>query len=202
MSKEKTLRVAVLLSGSGRTLENFLRQIDAGLLPAQIVAVASNRDDVRGIDIAAKAGLAHASFRRADFESRVARDRAMFAWLGEFQPDLFCLAGYLALLDLAGSGGRPVLNIHPALLPKYGGKGFYGDHVHRAVLESGDSTSGATVHLVDVAYDRGPILAQTEVAVEAGDDVRRLADRVFAAECELYPRVLRQIAEGTLRLGA
>jgi phosphoribosylglycinamide formyltransferase-1 len=190
----------VLLSGSGRTLENFLKHIDSGELPVEIVAVASNKDGVRGLEIAAAAGLDHECFRRSDFESRAARDAAMFAWLQARQPTLFCLAGYLALLDLAGSDGKPVLNIHPSLLPKYGGKGFYGDHVHRAVLESGDAKSGATVHLVDAVFDRGPVLAQSEVDVEEGDDVRRLADRVFAAECVLYPRVLREIVDGTLRL--
>lgn len=194
------LQFAVLLSGSGRTLENFLKQIDSGELPARVVAVASNKAGVRGVDIAAAAGLPHRVFARADFESRIARDRAMFDWLNGHDPQIYCLAGYLALLDLEGSGGRPVLNIHPALLPKFGGKGYYGDHVHRAVLEAGEAVSGATVHRVDAEFDRGPILAQSEVAVEADDDVRSLADRVFAAECELYPRVLRGIVDGSIRL--
>jgi len=93
-----------------------------------------------------------------------------------------------------------VLNIHPSLLPLHRGKGFYGDRVHRAVLESGDPVSGATVHLVDAAYDRGPIVAQVDVPVLPGDDAAALAARVFAAECELYPRVLTAMSEGRLRV--
>jgi len=197
---ENPLRVAVLLSGSGRTLENFLRRIESGALPAHIVAVASNRPGVRGVAIAEEAGVPVRVFARNEFDSRIERDRAMFSWLQEHEPELFCLAGYLALLDLEGAAGRPVLNIHPALLPKFGGKGYYGDRVHAAVLEAGEPVSGATVHLVDDVYDRGPILDQIEVKVEEADDAAALAARVFAAECELYPRVLREVAEGSRRL--
>jgi phosphoribosylglycinamide formyltransferase-1 len=122
----------------------------------------------------------------------------MFDWLNSYAPSLFCLGGYLALLDLRGARGKPVLNIHPSLLPAYGGKGFYGDRVHEAVLADAATESGATVHLVDEVFDRGPIVAQRPVPVLRDDDVDRLAARVFAAECELYPSVLRAIAEGKL----
>ena len=190
------LRFAVLLSGSGRTLENFLRLIESGELPAQLVAVASNKPGVRGLEIAEGAGLPAKVFARAEYPDRKARDAAMFAWLQSYDPELFCLAGYLSLLELDGAGGKPVLNIHPSLLPKFGGKGFYGERVHRAVLEAGERSSGATVHLVDAVFDRGPVVAQVEVPVEPGDDSLSLAARVFSAECELYPRVLRELASG------
>jgi phosphoribosylglycinamide formyltransferase-1 len=163
-------------------------------------AVAWDGAGIGGIKIARDAGLPAAVFARAEHPSASARDDAMFAWLHQHAPQLFVLAGYLALLHLDGVGGLPVLNIHPSLLPRHGGKGFYGDRVHRAVLQSGDAVSGATVHLVDAAYDRGKVVAQAEVPVLPGDDAHALADRVFATECELYPRVLDAIASGRLRI--
>lgn len=198
----RILRVAVLVSGTGRTLDNFLQKIEADQLPADIVAVASNKAQVKGLDIAKDAGIPHRVFARGDYASRADRDGAMLRWLRSHEPDLVALAGYLALLDLGEAGGIPVLNIHPALLPRYGGKGYYGDHVHAAVLAAGESETGATVHLVDAAYDRGPIVAQVRVPVWPGDDVHRLASRVFEAECELYPRVLRDVATGAIDLRA
>jgi phosphoribosylglycinamide formyltransferase-1 len=193
-----SLRFAVLLSGTGRTLANFLDQIAKGRLDGEIVAVASNKEGVRGLSIAQQAGIPSAVFRRADYPTRKQRDAAMLDWVCAHGPALITLAGYLALLDLDRAGTTPVLNIHPALLPRFGGKGFYGDRVHAAVLESGDAESGATVHLVSEEYDRGPILAQVRVPVLPGDDVTVLAHRVFEAERELYPDVLRRIAGGEI----
>jgi formyltetrahydrofolate-dependent phosphoribosylglycinamide formyltransferase len=196
------LRVAVLLSGTGRTLDNFLRRIESKQLPATIVAVASNKPQVKGLAIAAAAGIPQEVFARADHTTRAARDAVMLGWIRAHRPDVIALAGYLALLDLTEARGIPVLNIHPALLPRFGGKGYYGDRVHAAVLAAGETETGATVHLVDAAYDRGPIVAQARVPVQPGDDVHRLASRVFEAECELYPRVLTEVAEGILDLRA
>lgn len=124
----------------------------------------------------------------------------MGAWLGTHRPDLVVLAGYLALLDLEALGPWPVVNIHPSLLPRHGGEGCYGTRVHAAVLASGDRETGCTVHRVDAAYDRGPILAQARVAVHENDTVETLAARVFAAECELYPATIDRIARGEIDL--
>jgi phosphoribosylglycinamide formyltransferase-1 len=198
----RPLRVAALLSGTGRTLDNLLRKIEAQELPAVVVAVASNKPNVKGLEIAAAAGVPHRVFARHEHPSRRDRDAAMLGWLRGFSPDVMVLAGYLALLDLHEAGDIPVLNIHPSLLPRYGGKGYHGDHVHAAVLEAGEVESGATVHLVDAVYDRGPIVAQIRVKVMPGDDVHALASRVFAAECDLYPRVLRDVATGAIDLRA
>ncbi len=188
------VRCAVLLSGSGRTLENFLGKISAGELPLEIVAVVSSRSQVRGVTLAEQYKLPVAVFPRKQFESITAHNEAINAWLWEFQPEIIILAGYLCFyLPPAGFSG-PVVNIHPALLPHYGGKGFYGDRVHQAVLEAGENQSGCTVHLVDGAYDTGQILGQQTVPVFPEDDVHRLAARVFAAECDLYPRVLKELA--------
>jgi len=185
----------VLLSGSGRTLENFLSRIAAGSLPLHIRAVVSSRPRVRGVEIARQAGIPCEVFRRKDYASVAAHNAAINAWLSGFAPRLILLAGYLCYyIPPAGFAG-PVLNIHPALLPKYGGKGFYGDRVHEAVLAAGDRESGCSVHLVDDQYDHGRIIAQRRVPVLPDDDVHSLAARVFAAECELYPEVIARIVQ-------
>ena len=194
------LRVAVLLSGTGRTLENLVRWRDQGRLEADIVAVASNRAEVRGLEIAAAAGIEHRAFEKHDFADRHARDAAIWDFLHQHDVRLVVLAGYLALLDLEGARGVPVVNIHPALLPRHGGAGYYGDRVHQAVLEAGDTESGCTVHGVDAIFDHGPVLAQKRVPVRADDDVHTLAARVFEAECELYPETINRIARGELRV--
>lgn len=192
------LRVAVLLSGTGRTLENLIDWQARGELDAEIVAVASNKRGARGLRVAAAAGIENRSFILSHHRDRAERDGALWSWLHTRGPDLVLLAGYLSLLDLSASQGVPVLNIHPALLPAHGGDGYYGDRVHRAVLEAGDAESGCTVHLVDDAYDRGPILDQERVPVRSDDDVESLGGRVFEAECRLYPRVVNAVARGEL----
>jgi phosphoribosylglycinamide formyltransferase-1 len=194
-------RVAVLLSGSGRTLGNFLERIDAGDLPVEIVAVVSSRPDVRGVEIARAAALPLAILRRGDYPDGAAHNAAIADWLAPHRPQIIALAGYLCHVVRPAWFMGPIVNIHPALLPKYGGRGFYGDRVHQAVLAAGDSESGCTVHLVDDVYDHGRILAQSRVPVRPGDDVHILADRVFAAECDLYPRVLAKLARKASSVG-
>ncbi len=198
---ERRPRVAVLLSGSGRTLSNFLERIADGSLPVEIVAVVSSRGDVRGAAIARGVGLPLAVLRRKEYPSFEAHNQAIADWLAQHCPEIIALAGYLCFFVRPSWFEGPVVNIHPALLPKYGGQGFYGDRVHAAVLAAGDTESGCTVHLVSDQYDRGDILAQSRVPVVPGDDVHALADRVFAAECELYPRVLAELAQRVMNDG-
>lgn len=201
MREPGVLRLAVLLSGSGRTLENLLERIATEALPLEVVAVASNKLAVRGLAIASAAGLPQRAFRLSEYDGDAqARDAAMSAWLHQHRPQLLVLAGYLSLLRLGEFGGLPAVNIHPSLLPEHGGAGMYGDRVHRAVLEAGDTQSGCTVHAVDEEYDRGRILAQEQVPVWPGDDAPALASRVFEAECRLYPDTLARIARGELAL--
>jgi formyltetrahydrofolate-dependent phosphoribosylglycinamide formyltransferase len=196
---DEKVRLAVLLSGSGRTLENFLARIATGALSARVVAVVSSRAGVRGVEIAASAGLPVAVFPRKDYATIADHTTAINAWLAARRPELIALAGYLCYYVPPPDFAGPVVNIHPALLPKYGGKGFYGDRVHAAVLAAGEPESGCTVHHVDDQYDHGQIIAQQRVPVLPGDDVHALADRVFAAECELYPRVLQELADALRR---
>ena len=188
------VRMAVLLSGSGRTLENFLAKIATDSLPLEIVAVVSSRGDVGGVAVAEKAGLPCGVFRRRDYPTVNAHNAALNAWLEPFAPEMVVLAGYLCFYVPRDGFEGPVVNIHPALLPKYGGQGYYGDRVHRAVLAARDKESGCTVHLVDDQYDTGAILGQRRVPVLPDDDIHSLAARVFAAECELYPAVLSALA--------
>lgn len=190
----KPVRAAVLLSGSGRTLANFLDRIEQGSLPLRIVAVISSRADVRGVEVARQAGLPVGVFRRKDHADPTAHNAAINAFLLPHAPQIIVLAGYLCLYEPPVGFAGPVVNIHPALLPKYGGQGFYGDRVHEAVLAAGDTVSGCTVHLVESEYDSGRILGQRRVPVLPSDDVGSLAARVFAAECELYPEVLAALA--------
>ena len=143
----------------------------------------SDRDGAFGIERARRAGLP------AEVEPDAART---WSNLRGHNADLVCLAGYLRLLPIPPDFAGRVLNIHPALLPKFGGKGFYGDRVHRAVLEAGEHESGCTVHLCDNEYDTGPILVQRTVSVRSDDTVETLAARVFEAECEAYPEAIRR----------
>ncbi|MEZ4387681.1 MAG: formyltransferase family protein [Candidatus Krumholzibacteriia bacterium] len=188
------VRVAVLLSGSGRTLENFLVREARGELPVRFVATVSSRPDVRGVAVAREAGLPVGIFQRRDFADVAAHNQAIADWLAPHRPEIIALCGYLCYVMRPAWFTGPLVNIHPALLPRHGGRGMYGDRVHAAVLSAGDGESGCTVHHVDDRYDHGAIIAQSRVPVEPGDDVHALARRVFAAECDLYPRVLADLA--------
>ena len=193
----KTLRLAVLLSGSGRTLENLLDWIAAGRLAASVERVVSSRGDVRGVRLAERAGipvtvLPPAGRPLADWSD------AIFAACRSAMPDLVVMAGFLHLVEIPADFAGRVINIHPALLPAFGGKGFHGMHVHRAVVARGCTISGCTVHLVDNEYDHGRILLQQAVPVLRDDTAESLAARVFAAECETLPESINRIASGDL----
>lgn len=198
MTTESTApwRIAVLISGSGRTLRNLLDAITAGELHAEIVAVVSSVADVRGLEIAVEAGIPTHVLSARDAKGIEAYSTATYELLTPYNPDLVVMAGYLRRLLVHPGWEQRILNIHPALLPQAAtyaaGKGFYGDRVHAAVLAHGDTQTGATVHVVTDEYDDGPPLAQCVVPVLPDDDSRTLADRVFTAECELYPRALRE----------
>ncbi len=189
-----TVPVAVLLSGSGRTLENLLRRSPSDELPIRIVGVVSSRPGVRGVAVAEEAGLPVAVFRRRDHPDAAAHSAAINAWLAPLAPRMILLAGYLCYYIPPPWLAGPVLNIHPALLPRFGGKGMYGERVHAAVLAAGETESGCTVHRVSDEYDAGEILGQRRVPVLPDDTVETLAARVFAAECELYPEVVGRLA--------
>ena len=194
------LRIAVLLSGTGRSLENLQQEITAGRLHADIAVVVSSKPEAYGLVRAKAHGLDAVAVSRREHADLEAFNAAINAVLVPYGVDLVVLAGFLSLYQpLPALAGR-VMNIHPALLPAFGGKGFYGDRVHQAVLDSGVKVSGCTVHFADSQYDHGPIILQTAVPVLDDDTVPSLAARVFAAECEAYPRAIQLFGDDRLRL--
>jgi phosphoribosylglycinamide formyltransferase-1 len=196
----KKLRLGVLLSGGGRTLENILNYIRAGSLPAEVAVVIASRPGIRGIEVGKAAGAPTHLVRPREYPTVEAYSNAMVRLLDEARVDLVCLAGFLSYWIIPERYAGRVINIHPALLPAFGGKGMYGHHVHEAVLERGCKVSGCTVHFVSNEYDEGPIVIQRAVPVYAEDTPDDLAARVFQEECIAYPEAIRLFAEGRLRV--
>jgi phosphoribosylglycinamide formyltransferase 1 len=180
-----TMRIAVAISGRGSNLEALLRALRPAV-PAEVVLVLSDRAEAAGLERARDRHIP------AEVLARPGEGDEWLELLQRFQPDLIVLAGFVRLVPapvIAAYRGR-IINIHPALLPAFGGKGMYGRRVHQAVLASGVRESGATVHLVDEVYDRGAVLAQARVPVLPGDTPERLADRVLEVEHRLLPEVV------------
>ena len=197
-----TLRLGVLLSGGGRTLENLLAHIRGGSLrgAAEVAVVIASRPDIRGIEIGRAAGVPTHLVKPKDYPAVEAYSDAMVRLLDEARVDLVCLAGFLSYWIVPDRYLGRAMNIHPALLPSFGGKGMYGHHVHEAVLARGCKVSGCTVHFVNNEYDAGPIIVQRAVPAYASDTPDTLADRVFEQECAAYPEAIRLFAEGRLRI--
>ena len=187
------LRLAVLISGSGRTLAKLLERSAAGSLSATVELVLANRDLIGGLEIAREAEVPTEVHPRVG-QPLGAWSNVIFDRCREAQVDLVVMAGFLALLEIPADFTGRVINIHPSLLPAFGGKGFYGEHVHRAVLERGCTVSGCTVHYVDNEYDHGRVILQQAVPVLPEDDHERLAVRVFKAECDTLPAAINQLA--------
>jgi folate-dependent phosphoribosylglycinamide formyltransferase PurN len=181
-----TTRLAVFLSGTGRTLVNLARAIDSGALPAEIGLVVASRD-CQGVERAMNLGI---PVRVIEGDIDVAPLESM---LESNQIEWVALAGYLRKLPIPARWAGRIVNIHPALLPLFGGPGMYGDRVHEAVLDSGVTETGCTVHLCDDRYDTGPIVLQRTCPVLDGDTPQALADRVFDLETEAYPEALRML---------
>ncbi len=179
-------KTAVLLSGSGRTLDNFHERIQAGTLRAEIQVVVSNVADALGLEKARRYG--YPAFHAPDNE---ATNRI----LAGYDVDLIALAGYLKLYTPPPELARAVLNIHPSLIPSFCGPGFYGHHVHEAVKARGCMVSGCTVHFANEVYDEGPIVVQKCVALEYDDTPDDIADKVFAMECEAFPEAINRVDE-------
>jgi phosphoribosylglycinamide formyltransferase-1 len=193
------IRLVALVSGGGTTLQNLIDRIAAGKLNAVIAGVVSSRADVMGVERAKKAGIpvtVVGKTRGASAPRSPGFADGVWAAVRSFGPDLVCFAGWLHLLPIPDDFRHRVLNIHPALLPAFGGKGMYGRRVHEAVLAYGARVSGCTVHFADDTYDTGPILVQKCVPVKEDDDPETLAARVFGAECEAYPEAIELIAAG------
>ena len=191
-------RVAVFASGSGSNLQAILDHQSAlgSSAAAQVVLVASDHAHAGALTRARTAGITAVALDRAS------RTTGLAAILAVHRIELVVLAGYLRLVpaDVVAHYRGRILNVHPALLPAFGGPGMFGHHVHEAVIASGASLTGPTVHFVDERYDEGPVIAQTAVPVRPGDTPDTLAQRVLDAEHALYPRVVEAVAAGRIRL--
>jgi len=193
------LRLAVLISGGGRTLLNLHQRIADGSLRAVITAVVSSRGDADGVARSRDAGLTTVVVERRRLSPEAFQREIAHAIAGV---DLICMAGFLSLWRIPDEFHGKVINIHPALLPEFGGAGMYGRRVHQAVLAAGKKISGCTVHFCDNIYDHGPIILQRTVPVLAADTPDTLAARVFEQECVAYPEAIQLFAEGRISLCA
>lgn len=195
----KPLTLGALISGGGRTVENILDEIEAGRLDARVACCIASRE-CSGVQRLARRGLdvQIISYRQQssieEYSAAIARS------LDAVGVELVVQAGFLSLWQIPQQYAGRVMNIHPALLPSFGGRGMYGHHVHEAVLARGCKVSGCTVHFVTNEYDAGPIIVQHAVPVEEGDDADSLAARVFTAECRAYPEAISLFAQARLKI--
>ena len=193
------LEIAVLASGGGRSLENLAEEIQRGELPARIALVLTDRPAIGALERAERLGLRTRVIPYRSTAGVEEFSQKVFGALEENGCELAVLAGFLRLLRLPQRWLGRVVNIHPSLLPAFGGKGYYGDRVHRAVLESGVARTGCTVHFVDNQYDSGPVILQRPVDVLPGDSVEALAKRVFEEEKRALPEAIRRVMAGEAR---
>lgn len=193
-----TVRLALLVSGGGTTLQNFLDVIAAGKLDARIEVVISSTSNAFALERARNAGIDTHVVRRRDFDTQEAFSDAVTEIIDRYEVDLILGAGYLQRYIFPEKYEGRMLNVHPGLLPSYGGKGMYGHHVHEAVIAAREKESGCSVIIADHEYDHGPTIVEKRVPVLPDDTPETLAARVFEAECEAYPEGVRIMAR---RLG-
>lgn len=189
--------IVILISGRGSNMEALIAARDAGTLPVNIAAVISNRPDAKGLETAAKAGIATRSLDHKAFAGREAFDAALAECIDEFAPELVILAGFMRILtpDFVRHYDGRLLNIHPSLLPS-----FPGLHTHQRALDEGVRIHGCTVHFVTAELDHGPVVIQAAVPVLDGDDEDSLAARILRQEHRIYPQAVRWFVEGKLSL--
>ena len=191
------VKIAVAVSGGGRSLANLLEQERSGEAKYKITCVITSKHDCKAVSIAEDAGLP-VFFHKFPLQADLELNANLESFLKKHHVAWIVLAGFLRPLPILSAWSSKIVNIHPALLPKFGGKGMFGHHVHSAVLAAKDSVSGATVHFVNEKYDEGAIIAQVIVPVRNNDTVDLLAERVFSGECKLYPKVLNALISGKL----
>jgi formyltetrahydrofolate-dependent phosphoribosylglycinamide formyltransferase len=196
----RPIRLGVLISGGGSNLASFLKRRSAGGLNAEFPIVIASRPDCGGLQIAKNAGIRAETVCRKSFKSPDEFSATIFSLLRDADVDLVILAGFLCLLRIPPDFANRVMNVHPALIPSFCGKGLYGAKVHEAALARGVKVSGCTVHFCDNVYDHGPIIVQQPVPVLEGDTPSTLAARVFEAECEAFPEAIRLFAEARLEV--
>ncbi len=196
----KKINLAVLLSGGGTTLQNLIDRIDAGTLNAKVHLVISSRGDAYGIVRAQQHNIPVAVIPSKKYKDFMEQSEVISAELRKHPIDLVVLAGFMRFWRIPPEFEGRVMNIHPALIPAFCGKGMYGHIVHESVIAYGCKVSGCTVHFVDNQYDHGPIILQRTCPVLDDDTPETLAQRVFKEECEAYPQAIQLFAEGRLRI--
>jgi phosphoribosylglycinamide formyltransferase-1 len=196
------MNLAIFASGRGSNLQALLTTIQRGELPARIRVVVSNNSDAGALEIARRNEIPAVHLSQRHFTSEAEYCGRLLGMLEEYKVDFIALAGYMKKLpaELINRFRNRIVNVHPALLPAFGGKGMYGMHVHEAVIAAGVKISGATVHIVTEEYDAGPIVLQKAVEVLPDDTPQSLAARVLAVEHEIYPHVLKAFAEHRIEL--
>lgn len=194
------MKAAVLLSGSGTTLENFLQLIEKGELDLEIACVVSSRKDAFGLVRAQKRSIPTYVFPRKKYPDVPSYTEAVFEPVRKHGAELVLLAGFMVQISVPEGFKNRIMNVHPALIPMFCGKGLYGHFVHEAAVRSGVKVTGCTVHFVDDEYDHGPIIMQEPVRVEFDDTPDTLAERVQAAERRIYPEAVRALVEGRLEV--
>jgi phosphoribosylglycinamide formyltransferase 1 len=199
MATSNTIRLGALLSGGGRTLRNILKRIREGRLAAELAVVVASRE-CAGVQVGREAGAPTHVVPRKQLADIEEYSRGISERLDAARVDLVVMAGFLSMWRIPPRYEGRVINIHPALLPSFGGRGMFGRHVHEAVLKAGCKVSGCTVHFVTNEYDRGPIILQRCAPVLEGDTPDALAARVFEEECAAYPEAIRLFAQGRLRI--
>lgn len=192
----KKLRLIVLISGTGRSLQNVLNHINDGSLSAEVLKVISSTPSAKGLQYAEMATIPIEIIEKKDYENRAQYSEAIFKHARDLKVDYVMMAGFLKLLDIPEDFQNKVLNIHPSLIPAFCGKGFYGRHVHEEAIAYGVKLTGCTVHFVNAEYDRGPVLLQKAIPVLENDTPETLNDRVFELERIAYPEALQLLAEG------
>lgn len=198
----RPLKIAVLISGSGTTLDNLHEKIKAGVLPAEIVQVVSSKSKAAGVAKAQNYGFATAVVARRKYESDEAFSTAIGDVVRQAGAELIVLGGFLKRFLPPQDYAERCINIHPSLIPAFCGAGFYGMRVHEAVWRKGCRVSGCTVHLVNEVYDEGPIIVQRAVELTHDDKVEDIRRKVFELECEALPEAISYFAENRIRFEA
>ena len=197
-----TFSIACLVSGNGTNLQAIIDSIESGALSVRIAAVISNVPFVPALERARRHGLPHFTVDHREYRDRASFERALVEIIDQSQAKLVCLCGFMRILSPLFTGQYPgrIINIHPALLPKFGGKGMYGHRVHQAVLDAKEQVSGCSVHLVDSEVDHGPVILQRTVPVLPGDTPDALAARVLEQEHIAYPEAIGLLASGRVTI--
>lgn len=196
----RKMPVAVLISGTGRTLKDLLRRVDAGELPLDIRVVIASTPNARGLQHAEIHNLPIEVVERKDYSDEDQFSNAIFDVCRREHVELVVLAGFIRRLRIPDDFANRVVNTHPSLAPAFCGRGYFGNHVHEAVLDAGVKVTGCTVYFVDNTYDTGPVIAQRAVPVRDNDTLDTLEPRVFKTECETFAETLAVIARGRVHV--